>query len=128
MEEIATDLRDYKLMCFDGKVECCFVCSERYSGTGLKVTFFDNNWEAMPFERHYPKSEKPITRPQKYDEMVTIAQTLAKDLPFVRVDFYEVWQKVYVGELTLYPGCGFEEFTPQEWDTVLGNWLRLPKR
>ena len=33
------DLKDYKLMCFNGKVYCTFVCSERFEGSGLKVTF-----------------------------------------------------------------------------------------
>ena len=49
------ELRDYKLMCFNGKVKCTFVCSDRFSDDGLKVTFFDNDWKVMPFERHYPK-------------------------------------------------------------------------
>ncbi len=34
----------------------------------------------------------------------------------------------YFGEITLYPGSGFEEFTPVEWDRKLGDWLELPKR
>ena len=54
------DLEDYKLMCFDGKVYCTFVCSERYDKNGLKVTFFDINWKRLPFERCYPSSEKTV--------------------------------------------------------------------
>lgn len=128
IEEKPAELPDYKLMCFNGKVKCSFVCNERYSGTGLKVTFYDNNWEVMPFERHYPKSNKSIAKPQNYEKMVKLAETLAKDLPFVRVDFYEVQQKIYIGELTLYPGSGFEEFTPPEWDAIMGSWLKLPAK
>ena len=44
------ELKDYKLMCFDGKVKCSFVCSDRYNNKGLKVDFFDINWNKMPFE------------------------------------------------------------------------------
>ncbi len=120
------DLPDYKLMCFNGEVKCGFVCSERNTGTGLKVTFFDRDWNEMPFERHYPKSKRYMPKPVHYEKMVMLAECLTKDLPFVRVDFFEVAGKVYVGELTLYPGCGIEEFTPPEWDTVLGSWLNLP--
>lgn len=54
------ELTDYKLMCFNGKVKCSFVCSERFSGSGLKVTFFDTDWNIMPFERHYPQSKNPL--------------------------------------------------------------------
>ena len=105
---------------------CSFVCSERYTGTGLKVTFFDRDWNIMPFERHYPRSRNIIKRPCNYASMIQLAETLAKDIPFVRVDFYEVNGKIYFGELTFYPGSGLEEFTPVKWDMILGTWLRLP--
>lgn len=118
-------LTDYKFMCFNGEVKCCFTCTERYSKTGLKVTFFDNDWKEMPFERHYPKSSVPIHRPDQYDEMREISERLSKGMKFVRVDLYVIQKNVYFGELTLYPGCGFETFSPEEWDLKLGNWLKI---
>lgn len=42
------DLEDYKLMCFDGKVYCTFVCSERYDKNGLKVTFLISIGKGFP--------------------------------------------------------------------------------
>lgn len=122
----SSELRDYKLMCFDGRVKCSFVGSERFSEEGLKITFYDTDWKVMPFERHYPRSKYPIERPLNYDEMVRLAERLAKEIPFVRVDFYEVNGKTYFGELTFYPGSGWEEFRPMEWDEKLGNWIILP--
>ena len=48
------DIVDYKLMCFNGKVRCSFTCTERFLGKDeLKVTFYDEDWIKMPFERHY---------------------------------------------------------------------------
>ena len=117
------DLKDYKLMCFNGKVMCSFVCSERYSTNGLRVTFFDRNWVKMPFERHYPMSMLEIKKPRFYDKMVELAEKLSKDIPFVRVDFYEVFDKIYFGEMTFFPGGGWEQFNPNEWDDILGTWL-----
>lgn len=122
------EMVDYKFMCFNGKVRCSFVCSERFSEDGLKVTFFDREWNRMPFERHYPRSKRFLPKPQKYSEMITLAEELAKDIPFIRVDFYEINGKVYFGELTLYPGSGFEEFCPREWDETLGTWISLPRK
>lgn len=122
------ELRDYKLMCFNGKVKCTFVCTDRYAPGGLKVTFYDNHWNVLPFERHYPKSEKEIERPQNLEKMIELAEILSKNLPFVRCDFYEIEGKIYFGELTFYPGCGWEEFTPESADYELGSWIKLPKQ
>lgn len=122
------DLNDYKFMCFNGKVKCSFVCSDRRSKDGLKVTFFDLDWNKMPFQRHYPTSKKEIPKPVNYDKMIQLSEKLAKDLPFARVDFYEVNGKVYFGEITFFPGNGTEEFTPEEWDYTMGSWINLPGR
>lgn len=118
-------LLDYKLMCFNGVVKCSFVCSNRFSSEGLHVTFFDRNWSMMPFKRHYPSLKEKLPKPSTYDEMIRLAEILSKDIPFIRVDFYEVNGKVYFGELTFYPGGGLEEFKPEEWDYTLGSWIDL---
>lgn len=119
------NLNDYKLMCFNGKMEMSFVCTDRYNDDGLKVTFFDKDWQKLPFTRHYPAAKENISKPKYYDEMVKVAEKLAKDMPFVRIDFYEVGDRIYVGELTFYPGSGFEEFSDYEWDEKIGDMLDL---
>ncbi|MEY8521458.1 ATP-grasp fold amidoligase family protein [Lachnospiraceae bacterium 38-10] len=119
-------LIDYKLMCFNGRVKCSFVVTDRYSEDGLKVTFFDRNWKKMPFERHYPSDKKEIPCPAKYGQMIELAEKLSRNIIFVRVDFYEIEGKIYFGELTFSPGGGFEEFRPLEWDKKLGEWITLP--
>lgn len=121
-------LKDYKLMCFNGKVKCSFVCSNRNSKEGLNVDFYDLNWNKMPFTRHYPNSKENIKKPINYELMIELSEKLAADIPFVRVDFYEVNGKLYFGELTFYPGSGFEEFYPEEYDKILGDMLELPQQ
>lgn len=122
------DLKDYKFMCFNGKVKCSFVCSNRHSEKGLNVDFFDLNWNKMPFVRHYPNSNENIPKPINYELMIELAEKLSIGIPFVRVDFYEINGKVYFGELTFFPGSGFEEFTPEKYDRILGDMLELPKQ
>lgn len=117
-------INDYKIMCFNGKVRCSFVCSNR-TKESLYVNFYDVDWNPMPFERHYPKNPVEIEKPSKYDDMVRLAEILATDIPFVRVDFYQVNDKLYFGELTFYPGGGIEEFDPKSYDLMLGKWLDL---
>ena len=45
METANNELEDYKFLIFNYKHKCSFVCSDRYNGKGLKVTFFDENWQ-----------------------------------------------------------------------------------
>ncbi|MGU9076068.1 ATP-grasp fold amidoligase family protein [Clostridium perfringens] len=125
-EKNSEELKDYKFMCFNGKVKCSFVCSDRFSDDGIKVTFFDINWNIMPFERHYPRSDKQISKPVNYEKMIEFAEKLSKGIPFLRVDFYEIEGRLYFGELTFFPGSGFEEFTPEKADYELGKLIELP--
>lgn len=120
------DINDYKVMCFNGKAQCTFTCTERLSPEGLHVTFYDKDWNKMPFIRHYPASETEIEKPKQYQEMLDLSEKLSQKFSFVRTDFYEINGEVYFGELTFYPGNGMEEFDPEEWDYKLGNWLKLP--
>lgn len=121
------NINDYKLMCFNGHVKCTFVCSDRKSDNGLHITIYDSDWNVMPFKRKYPRAENGIDKPYLYDQMVEIAEKLSANIPFIRVDFYEIDGKLYFGELTFYPGSGFESFDPVEWDRKMGELINLDK-
>lgn len=121
---MSDDLADYKLMCFNGKVKCSFTCTNRFSKEGLEVTFYDRQWNKMPFERYYP-SGTATEKPTSYDQMILLAEILSKNIPFVRIDFYEIESSPYFGEITFFPGAGLEPFSPPRWDKVLGDWINL---
>ena len=112
-------------MCFNGEVKSCFVCTGRFSDAGVRITFYDNDWNIMPFERNHPRETSPIPRPTSYDKMKWAAEILSKDIPFARIDFYEVENRPLFGEITLYPGSGLEAFQPEEWDKTFGDWIDL---
>ena len=57
--------------------------------------------------------------------MLKLSKKLAQDIPFVRIDWYEINGKLYFGELTFFPGSGYEVFNPIEWDKKLGDMLEL---
>ena len=125
INEGKSDLTDYKLMCFNGKVKCNFTCTGRNSERGLRVTFYDRAWQKMPFERHYPAEKCPEDKPSNYEKMVELAEKLAISLKFARIDFYDIDGSIYFGEITFFPGNGMEEFYPVEWDKKLGDYIRL---
>ncbi len=127
-DKISRDLKDYKFMCFNGEVKCLFVCLNRGSKNGLNVDFYDLEWNKMPFEKIHPQSNQIIDKPATFEKMVKLAKKLSKDIPFIRVDFYEVNGKVYFGELTLYPDAGVEAFKPYSYDELLGSWITLSQK
>lgn len=126
VDESGYDLKDYKFMCFNGKVKCSFIASDRNTGNGLHITFYDRYWNLMPFERHYPAKKQGFDKPDNYEIMIEIAEKLSAKIPFVRVDFYNINGQIYFGEMTFYPASGFAEFTPEEWDYKLGEWIETP--
>lgn len=118
-------LVDYKLYVFSGQVKFTLAVTER--DIGEKITFYDRNWELMPFrERNYPCSQQNVPKPETYEQMIEIAEKLAEGLIFARVDLYEISGKIYFGELTFFPTGGIQEFEPVEWNKILGDWIELP--
>ncbi len=128
MEDTATyELRDYKFFCFDGAVKALFIASDRQKeGIETKFDFYDVNFIHLPFTNGHPNADIPPLKPERYDEMILLAQKLSAGLPHLRVDFYEVNGNVFLGELTFSHWSGFQPFSPQEWDQVFGDWLKLP--
>lgn len=57
--------------------------------------------------------------------MIQIAERLSCATRFLRVDLYNVNGTVYFGELTFYPAGGFGKFTPEKYDLILGEMLKI---
>ncbi len=119
-------LKDYKFMCFHGVCKMIFVCSNR-SKENVNVDFFDTKWNHLPFSRHYKNSPYHIEKPKNLENMISIVEKIANKIetPFVRIDLYEILNKIYFGEVTFFPGAGLEEFEPEEWDYKIGSWINL---
>ncbi len=127
-DELSGELKDYKIHCFNGEPRMTLVCSERFSEQGLCEDFFDNVWKHLDLRRpNHPNAKNDIPCPQNFGLMKELASQLAKNIPFVRIDFYEINGKVYFGEITFYPVSGFGKFTTEETDEMMGEWLTLPK-
>ena len=71
------------------------------------------------------KIDKKISRPKKFNEMLTISAKLSSSFLFCRVDLYELNNKVYFGEITIYPGGGQEPFLKKEMDLKMGELINL---
>lgn len=128
MEDSKTkELRDYKFFCFDGKVECMFVASDRQNREEPFFDFFDMNYNHLNIKNGHPNSSVLPEKPVCFELMKQLASILSKGLPQVRVDLYEVDGKVYFGEYTFFHFGGFTPFVPEEWDFKLGSLIDIKK-
>lgn len=130
MEDSETgELRDYKFFCFNGEVKALFIASERQSkSTETRFDFFDANFNHLPITNGHPNADTPPQKPKCFEEMKRLASLLSKNIPHVRVDFYETNGRVYFGELTFSHWSGFVPFSPKEWDYTFGSWIKLPDK
>ena len=59
------------------------------------------------------------------DEMIDIAKSLSKNITCLSVDLYLCNDKIYIGELTFSHFAGFTKFEPKEYETILGNYIKI---
>lgn len=123
------ELNDYKFFCFNGEPKMILVCAERFSNGGLRENFYDTEWNLLPVQRPtHPNTKYEIEKPESLSKMIELSRILSKDIPFSRIDLYQVKDKIYFGEITFFPASGMEAFSPEEWDYTLGSWITLPEK
>lgn len=122
------ELRDYKFFCFNGQCKMLFIATNRQnSNKSTTFDFFDIDYNHIDVRQGHPNATPLPEKPENYNEMISLAECLSDGIPFVRVDFYEVNGKTYFGELTFFHDGGMVPFEPEKWDSVFGDWLKLPE-
>lgn len=127
VDESGVELKDYKFFCFGGEVKYFNVDFERFKDH--RANYYDLDFKQLPFGKVAcpPDFSRKIEKPQNFEEMVILAEKLAGDIPFVRVDLYNVNGDIYFGEMTFSPAAGFGKFTIDEWDRKIGDYIQLPE-
>lgn len=123
-------LTDFKFFCFNGDVKFLYVSQGLENHLTAGISFFDLDGKRLPFKRSDFRPLDDFVPPQKFEEMKSLAGNVAKRLncPFIRIDLYEVLNKIYFSEFTFFPCSGMIPFDPPKWDEKLGMWLRLPSK
>ena len=122
MEDETGQLRDYKFYCFNGEPKIIMINSDREIGK-TKADYFDMDFNWLDLKWGYEHADVKPLKPTNFEKMKELAVVLSKDIPELRVDFYEVNNKIYFGELTFFDGSGFDKIEPKEWDKKIGDWI-----
>lgn len=117
---------DIRIYCFSGKATFITVDYESVSAEGEKLHEYVRNVFDLKgnfIDAKFGRENNPqYTFPNipNLDEMIVVAEKLAKPFPFVRVDLYNIKGRIVFGELTWVPQGGSGKIVPEEFDLQLG--------
>ena len=120
---------DYKLHFFNGEFQFIYVSYDREGVNDRCI--YDRNWQRLPFvwvpgsTYRATMNTADVPMPPTFPEMLRIGSEVARDLKYVRVDFYDVDGRLYMGEITLSHGSGFDQFFPERFDVIYGEKLKI---
>ena len=117
-----TELRDYKFLCFSGKPVYMY-CTNK--GEYIRENFYDMDFNPVNISHGYDKIETPIEKPSGFETMKLLATKLSNNIPFIRIDFFQINDKVYFSEFTFYDWGGMKPFTDKNWEQKLGELIIL---
>ncbi|WP_277870587.1 ATP-grasp fold amidoligase family protein [Microbacterium telephonicum] len=118
--------RDVKLFVFHGR--CHFIQVDEGRFGRRTQDFFRPDWTPMPLSGGPPWADPPPVRPTRLDGMIRLAQTLAAETDFVRVDLYDLPERIVFGELTSFPAGGDSPFEPESFNAEFGRPWVVPRR
>ena len=125
-EESSNSLKDYKFFCFNGVPKMMFIATGRPINTCFD--FYDMDFNHIDLRQGHPNANQTIEKPKGWEKMKELASILSQNFPQVRVDFYDINNNIYFGELTFFHFGGDTNFDPAEWDKIMGDWIVLPKK
>lgn len=120
-------LKDYKFYCFDGEPKLMYITCGKQMGVNY-IDFYDMDFNYTDIKRpKFKQFGNNHVKPKNWDLMIELAKKMSYGQPHVRIDFYNVNDKLYFGEFTLFQGGGLMPFYPEKWDYILGEYIELPK-
>ncbi len=126
IEDESGGLRDYKVLCFDGVPKYVQVHSGRFTDN-YTHDIYDINWNLMEFnQKGEVSSSKKYKKPIFLKEMLELSAILSRGIPHIRVDWYFADGNLYFGELTFFDAAGYLDFTPESYNYILGEMIKLP--
>lgn len=119
---------DYKFFCFNGQPYFVYAIKDRdESGAYSTRLIYNLNWERIFIQKESYENDKniDIDKPKYLNEMIEYSKILSEDFDFVRVDFYELEDKVVFGEMTFTPRGGNNDLFSNKVQKMLGDLIKI---
>lgn len=108
---------DYRFWCFHGEPRLIQVDNHAHSIN----PFYSPAWKPLPVSYRETFEAADIPQPPRLDEMLKIAARLSEGFDFVRVDLYNIGERVLFSGMTFMPMAGCFRFNSPEKDAELGR-------
>lgn len=122
---------DYKVHCFNGKAHMIQVDIGRGTDKHNRNWYYTDwtrcpfKWTALLINGQTDPADFDVPPPKELEKMCMLSNQLAEPFDYVRVDWYDVDDKLYFGEITFHHDSGCRPIEPEEWDYKLGAMVKL---
>ena len=124
LENENNELYDYKVFCFNGKVNSIGFFSNRVNHE-TKLAFYDLNWNKLNYT-FYNIDEKVMPKPKNLKLLIDLSEKLSQGFSHVRVDFYILNdESIKFGEMTFSTHSGTAKWSPPEQNKIFGDMIQL---
>jgi hypothetical protein len=117
------ELMDYKFHCFKGEPMTVSACFHREGKS--YINSYNLDWERLPVIKMVDTLDVELEKPACLEEMREVCRRLAAPFPYVRMDLYQVDNKVIFGEMTFFPASGIVDLKPKEYNRIYGDYIDL---
>lgn len=117
---------DYKFFCFDGETKIMYISQGLENHETAKMSFYDMDFKLTSCKRKdFSLLDYVPKKPLNFEKMKEFSELLSKDIPHLRVDWYEINGRLFFGELTFYTCSGLVPFESDDWDKKLGSYINI---
>lgn len=126
---LGDNIIDYQIFCFNNKPKFIRVRKLLFESNHTSLhNYYNLDWKLTDIEsgsRHYKRMpEKTIEKPKNLNLMIDYSKKLSAKFIFVRIDFYEINNKLYLSEMTFTPSGGLMKFK-NEMQSILKDEIHF---
>ena len=127
---LCDNIKDYKIYCFNGQPKFIRVQQKLINQTGKLNNYYNLDWNLNEIEtglgpNFVRRPDIIIEKPKNLKLMIKYARKLSSSFSFVRVDLYEIENKIYLGELTFTPSNNIFNNKDYNQSLYLGDMLDI---
>lgn len=126
-------MMEYQIFCFNGKPGFFLVRNDLRKSKIDKENIefavsYTIDWKRVYMRKQEEQYDFELPKPHNYQKMIEYATLLSQDFPQVRVDYYEIDDKLVFGELTFSSNGAIQSNYKDEYIKKYGDLLILPQQ